>query len=219
MLNFILSVLFLFVFLLLLLYGEYKGKNMIRVIGKMVASSCFLYIAFSSFWVTDVPNYLYPVMVGIIFGLVFSWFGDLFLLSRAPVIFLLGLISFFLAHISYIVAFILVNVDWFLTISALVVFAVPGIAIALWLRPNLGSMRFPVYAYMLAISCMISLATGAWAYSGLWNLPLGALLFYLSDIFVARDRFKTSDKWNVLIGLPLYYAGQIFLASTLIWVN
>ncbi len=151
-------------------------------------------------------------------GLVFSWFGDLFLLSRAHVTFLLGLISFFLAHICYIIAFILVGVDWFLTISALVVFTVPGIAIALWLRPSLGSMRFPVYAYMLAISCMIALATGAWAYSGLWNLPLGALLFYLSDIFVARDRFKKSDKWNVLIGI-LYYAGQVFLASTLIWFN
>ncbi|HOV32975.1 MAG TPA: lysoplasmalogenase [Candidatus Hydrogenedens sp.] len=184
----------------------------------MVASSCFIYIAFSSFWYNEVPSYLYYVMLGIIMGLVFSWFGDLFLLSRAHVTFLLGLISFFLAHICYIIAFILVGVDWFLTISALVVFTVPGIAIALWLRPSLGSMRFPVYAYMLAISCMIALATGAWAYSGLWNLPLGALLFYLSDIFVARDRFKKSDKWNVLIGI-LYYAGQVFLASTLIWFN
>ncbi len=219
MIHFILGVLFLFIFLLLCLYGEYKSRNSIRAIGKMVASSCFLYIAFSTFWYNDVPNYLYPTMVGIIAGLVFSWLGDLLLLSRAPAIFLLGLISFFLAHVCYIVAFILVHVDWLLTLSALVVSAVPGIAVALWLHTNLGSMKFPVYAYMVVISCMVSFAIGAWANSGLGNFPIGALLFYLSDIFVARDRFRKSDKWNFLIGGPLYYAGQIFLASTLIWVN
>lgn len=40
----------------------------------------------------------------------------------------------------------------------------------------------------------------------------GALLFYLSDIFVARDRFLKTSFLNRLVGLPIYYAGQFLLA-------
>ncbi|HOQ30956.1 MAG TPA: lysoplasmalogenase [Candidatus Hydrogenedens sp.] len=206
-------------FLLMCLYGEYKKKPWTRAIGKMMASNCFLYIAFSTYWLYDVPDSLHITMIWIIVGLVCSWWGDLFLLSRNSVIFLLGLVSFLLAHVCYILAFFFAQVDWSLTISAMGVSLVPAIAIGFWLNPNLGDMRIPVYMYMIIISCMVSFAIGAWAYGGLWNLPLGALIFYASDIFVARDRFKTADKWNFLIGGPLYFLGQVFLASTPLWIN
>jgi uncharacterized membrane protein YhhN len=39
-----------------------------------------------------------------------------------------------------------------------------------------------------------------------------ALMFYFSDIFVARERFVTHEFANRLIGLPLYYTGQFLLA-------
>jgi hypothetical protein len=42
----------------------------------------------------------------------------------------------------------------------------------------------------------------------------GAFSFYLSDIFVARQRFVTPSFFNRLAGLPLYYLGQFLLAST-----
>jgi len=41
---------------------------------------------------------------------------------------------------------------------------------------------------------------------------LGALSFYCSDVFVARDRFMQREMLNRTIGLPLYYAGQFLLA-------
>ncbi|TFG38533.1 MAG: hypothetical protein E4H39_00070 [Syntrophobacterales bacterium] len=41
---------------------------------------------------------------------------------------------------------------------------------------------------------------------------VGALCFYFSDIFVARDRFFRKEFLNRLIGLPLYYLGQFLLA-------
>jgi hypothetical protein len=43
----------------------------------------------------------------------------------------------------------------------------------------------------------------------------GALLFYLSDLAVARDRFVRPGLANRLVGLPLYYAGQVLLALAL----
>jgi len=217
--NFIFAVVVMAFFLLMCLYGEYKKKPWTRAIGKMMASNCFLFIAFYSYWVYDVSPELRLTMIWIIIGLVCSWWGDLFLLSRISIIFLLGLVSFLLAHVCYIIAFIFAKVDWYLTISAMFVSIVPAIAIGYWLNPNLGNMRIPVYIYMTIISCMLSFSIGAWAYGGLWNLPIGALIFYASDIFVARDRFKTADKWNFLIGGPLYFIGQVFLASTPLWAN
>jgi hypothetical protein len=38
--------------------------------------------------------------------------------------------------------------------------------------------------------------------------------FYLSDIFVARQRFVQHSFLNRLIGLPLYYLGQFQIAYT-----
>ena len=47
------------------------------------------------------------------------------------------------------------------------------------------------------------------------SLRHGALLFYLSDLCVARERFVVKSKWNGIVGLPLYYAGQLMLIDGL----
>ena len=47
----------------------------------------------------------------------------------------------------------------------------------------------------------------------------GALLFYISDIFVARQRFLKAEFVNRLIGLPLYYGGQFMLAFSIGWLS
>jgi uncharacterized membrane protein YhhN len=65
-----------------------------------------------------------------------------------------------------------------------------------------------VIAYCLAISAMLWLALG----TAQPEVRLGALLFYGSDLFVARDRFVAPGAVNRLLGLPLYYAAQVLLA-------
>jgi uncharacterized membrane protein YhhN len=78
-------------------------------------------------------------------------------------------------------------------------------------------MHIPVTAYILVITVM---ALGALAVYDQPGLPWlgralifqGAVLFYLSDLFVARDQFIKKEFLNRLIGLPLYYGGQFLLA-------
>jgi uncharacterized membrane protein YhhN len=78
-------------------------------------------------------------------------------------------------------------------------------------------MNIPVLLYVIIISIMVS---GAWTVLGDPDLNrsgrnmvfVGALSFYFSDVFVARDRFIGHQFLNRLIGLPLYYAGQFLLA-------
>jgi uncharacterized membrane protein YhhN len=87
----------------------------------------------------------------------------------------------------------------------------------LWLRPHLGRMHGPVVAYMIVITIMVCMAWGLSGnqllhISGRCLALIGAISFYLSDLFVARDRFLQASFLNRLVGLPTYYAGQFLLA-------
>jgi uncharacterized membrane protein YhhN len=97
------------------------------------------------------------------------------------------------------------------------VIAADAVGVFWWLRPNLGPMLVPVAAYIVVISVMVAAAWVAYInpalnWKGAWSLFIGALCFYASDIFVARDRFKKNEFLNRLLGLPLYYGGQFLIA-------
>ncbi len=156
----------------------------------------------------------------LIIGLVLCLLGDVFLALPGRRMFLLGLVSFLLGHLAYVVAFIslsLSSASWLTVMGGLVTATVSGAVFFLWLRPHLGKMLLPVSAYVVVITAMV---IGAWtvlgdsglAASGRSMIFSGALLFYLSDLAVARERFVKKDPRNALIGLPLYYAGQFLLA-------
>ncbi len=143
--------------------------------------------------------------------------GDVCLVFSSEKTFLVGLIFFLLGHVLYIFGFIhIAQVGRWAWMGAAVIFVV-GACVYLWLRPHLGSMNIPVLVYAIVISIMLS---GAWAVfnsagqslSARLLVLLGALSFYSSDIFVARDRFMQREMLNRTIGLPLYYAGQFLLA-------
>jgi len=46
------------------------------------------------------------------------------------------------------------------------------------------------------------------------GMAAGAVLFAVSDLAVARERFVRAAFTNQLWGLPLYYAAQVVIAST-----
>jgi uncharacterized membrane protein YhhN len=81
-------------------------------------------------------------------------------------------------------------------------------------------MLIPVLIYIVIITVM---GVGAWAVSwkssfrisGRALILAGALCFYFSDVFVARDKFIKEEYQNRLLGLPLYYAGQFMLAFSI----
>lgn len=157
----------------------------------------------------------------ILAGLLLCMAGDVFLIFfLSKKLFLAGLVSFLAGHILYTVAFFTLagsrGTSWivitlFLAISA-VVFT--------WLRPRLGKMLIPVLAYIAIITAMVigaaSLAgTETVRFRGRALAFAGALLFYVSDIFVARHRFVTQNFFNRAVGLPLYFAGQFMIAFSI----
>jgi hypothetical protein len=48
-----------------------------------------------------------------------------------------------------------------------------------------------------------------------WTAAAGAILFYVSDLAVARHRFIQRSFINRALGLPIYYLGQLLLALTI----
>ncbi len=151
----------------------------------------------------------------ILAGLVLSWFGDVFLISRKLLHFRLGLVSFLLGHVAYVIAFVSVGLDGMLTGMAAIPLSVTAVVVFLWLRPNLGRMKVPVLAYVVVITVMVICAVGTVHTPGGAVRVLGAMAFYLSDLGVARDRFVAEGLANRLFGLPLYYGGQVLLALSI----
>lgn len=159
------------------------------------------------------PWYYHYLLIGLILGLV----GDVCLGLPGDKAFRIGLVSFLAGHLLYVLAFIRLApaAGWF-TWPVLVFLAV-SLGAFLWLRPNLGQMLIPVSAYIVVITVMLM---GAWAVfddaaqarPAAWAILVGAIIFYISDLFVARDRFVSNGWINRLLGLPLYFGGQFLLA-------
>jgi len=187
--------------------AERRGNRIGRALFKILASNGFLFAA----WLLGALESTYGQAM--LAGLVFSWFGDVFLLSRSERFFQAGLVSFLLAHIAYGAAFVLHGIDPRAALVALALLILIAIPLLRWILPNVpAAMRFPVIAYMITISCMVTLAAGTWGHAGYLVIIPGAAVFFVSDIFVARDRFIAPGFVNSQVGLPLYYGGQLLLA-------
>lgn len=151
--------------------------------------------------------------VVILVGLFLSWFGDAFLIGESERWFLFGLVSFLLAHVAYITAFVGVGVDRNWTLAATAPVIVIAVLVLLWLTPLVpGGLAWPVRIYTAVISLMVITAFGTLGAGATPFIVAGACLFYLSDLSVAATRFADPLFPTYVLGLPLYYAGQLCLA-------
>lgn len=189
-----------------LVSAEIQAAPTRRAVAKTLASLGFLTVG----WLAGL---LAQGNVGIcIFaGLVFGAIGDVLLLSDDKRWFLAGLVSFLLNHVLYCVAFVLLGVHGFTTLIAGVGLVLFAGGVWGWLGPHTGSLRIPVLAYITVITTMVALAAGTLADRGPL-LPIAAVLFFASDLAVARHRFVKPGPENKIVGLPLYYAAQLGFA-------
>jgi len=156
-------------------------------------------------------------------GIVFSLAGDVLLISSDRM-FLLGLIAFLFAHLSYITGF----KEEFTTITvwSLILAVFIAISVGRLLHRIVGAMRvkgenrlvIPVIAYGTVISVMLYAAMSTifnpvWKTNASFFVSLGAFLFCASDAILAWNRFvsplRNGRTWNI----SLYYLGQIGLIA------
>lgn len=197
------TLLFL-VALLVFNYGEYA---MLAGLSKAAASTCFIATALA----TGALKTRYGKLI--LAGLALSWFGDVFLISSSDTLFLAGLVSFLSAHVAYVAAFVVFGIRARWSGGAAVALAPVVFFVLRWLLPHVeGPMKAPVFAYITVITLMVVASWGARGAGAHIAIPVGAMLFFVSDIAVSRNRFVEPESMDWLWGLPLYYVAQLFLA-------
>lgn len=196
--------------LLLALAGEYRSNTALSGLGKLLAASSYIGAALS----LGALGTEYGQVV--LAAMAFCWVGDLLLVSKSnKLLFLAGLVSFLLGHLVYIAAFTVRGISLPALAPAAVVMAVFAWRVLAWLNPVLDSnMRRPVFLYVIAISAMMAMAIGTFSAHGGLVVLLGGLLFVISDLFVARNRFVAPGFVNRAWGLPIYFSAQLLFAAS-----
>jgi uncharacterized membrane protein YhhN len=207
--------LYLFIFDLLVdLAAVYKGWAMIRIVTKpllMILLLVFVSIRLET--VTAEKRLLQSAIVG-------SLLGDIFLLldNGSSIWFMLGLISFLVAHIFYIILFIRIRrknqprKKWNILVIILLA-AYVGFFFYL-LYPGLGSLKVPVIIYALVLAAMLGTAFHAFAITkqtyGMITV-VGAFLFLVSDSLLAINKFYTSFFLSSVLIMFTYALAQLFI--------
>ena len=154
-----------------------------------------------------------PVLLVVALGLGAA--GDLALSRHGVRMFLLGLKSFALAHLIYIVLFLqdMAEMPGFETVMV-ILFA---LSTWIWLLPHTGVMRGAVTVYVALIAAM---AIAAFGMDGAPLVTLGALAFLASDTLLAVQLFRLPDDSALhrplsVILWTLYYGGQLMIGLAL----
>lgn len=151
-------------------------------------------------------------------ALVFSWVGDILLLSSRSSFLTAGIAAFLLAHFAFAGAFVSQPSNLAAMASAFAIMTIFGVLMLRWLWPHLdGLYKIAVPVYVAAIVFMTSMAAAVSSASGEYIAIAAAAAFTVSDISVARDRFVRRSIVNKLWGLPLYYAAQIMFAVSVLY--
>ncbi len=137
--------------------------------------------------------------------------------------FIVGLVSFLVAHIAYVAAFglqVVRSPGWLQRPAVWIALALLGmyaVAVSRILGGSLGPLQAPVTAYVAVISVMSWMAAAAYLLSPtLARLETlgGVALFMLSDTLLAIDKFKRPLRAAQALILSTYFAAQWLIAAS-----
>jgi uncharacterized membrane protein YhhN len=158
-----------------------------------------------------------PVLL--IAGLTFCAFGDFWLSRDGERAFLIGLISFAIGHVFYVLLFFsaagetplfMLEMPWIIAVAALIA---TGAFMARILWPATGALRIPVMGY-IAIIITMGIAAISTTQNGLNIAMFGAGLFILSDMILSTELFLLDANHRLRRVTPylvwaFYWFGQV----------
>lgn len=202
--------------LFFLLLAEYKSNSLLRGIFKTLTSSLFLGF---SFWIVYQSQVYSFWVISFLTALFLGWLGDLLLIPESnPKIFKLGVLAFLLGHFGYIVSFFSFNWNWNYIIGGSIICLISMFFIFKWLWKSIpANFKIIVVSYIIIISLMVITSLGAAGGQNISTLIIpGSILFYISDISVAKSRFVDGPSFkNRIWGLPTYFYGQLLFILAL----
>ncbi len=167
--------------------------------------------------------------IGVAIALSFSCLGDILLMQHRNNLFIFGLASFLIAHISYVISFVVrlhhgrTVSKRRLTISTMIVISIPFltyVTLMLYIfHPILNAdieetkgLFIPVAIYTCVIVGMayLSLLRGRKT-PGFWYVFIGAILFVMSDTILAFNKFVVPLPTPGLFIMFTYGIGQYLI--------
>jgi uncharacterized membrane protein YhhN len=153
----------------------------------------------------------------VVLGLALGWAGDILLLKiEKELFFKLGLASFLLGHICYIISMLhftgTLNVT--VLIISLIIAAVAGVLVFFLIRPT-REMKTLVIIYETVILCM---AVSAVQFFTIRGFPLGVIAvgggisFVISDTILAYQTFHGETRFSYFFVMLTYIAAQLCIA-------
>lgn len=146
------------------------------------------------------------------------YLGDMFLMHPSnDVLFRLGIVAFALGHVAYAVAFAQFHFDAFMFLLGSIPCGIFIAAVHQYLIPNVRRVKhrmvIPVRGYMAVIFVMAAVSFGTHSL----GFICCAVVFMLSDVFVARSKFVSPIGSRAFIidrcvSLPMYYGAQFGFA-------
>ena len=187
------------------------GMQFARLAGAGSLVTPFILLASTSFVALGIASGALRTAMGrvSICGLVCCWIGDMV----GPRNFLLGLGAFLVGHLFFAASFTVHGIEPRRAGIASGIVSVVTIATGALLWPYVPlAERFHLVAYCIVISIMLIAAAGARP-----GLPLAipaAVLFYISDVCVARWRYADSALDGYLCYVLYYAACALFALNT-----
>lgn len=203
------------IFSLIDFFGIYLEKQWMVYIAKpMLMTTLFGY-----YYLNKKSDNLFFVL-----GLLFSLFGDLFLLGSGELYFILGLIFFLIAHVFYIIMVFKILLE--IRLKDFMIAGIPYLLLFLILinvlYDRLGSMKIPVIIYAMTISFLgvVSLLLFLQSRTKTSLLLLfGVLVFITSDTILALNLFYEKQSFYPILIMTTYVMAQFLICKFVLNLN
>lgn len=207
----------------------FLGLLVIELIcGSVTSLSNWHYISKPSLLIALILYFLFQskgmnskMRVLILVALIFSLGGDIFLMfvNISSNYFMLGLISFFLAHVFYCLVFFKYRNPKTNPTALIIVLTIYAFGLFYLLKDNLGELLIPVILYIMVILTMVITA-----FLRQKKVPqqsfilvfIGAILFVISDSILALNKFYLPLPFSSLGIMLTYGLAQLFIVLGLL---
>lgn len=171
----------------------------------------------------------FPSKKFLLLALTFSWIGDVVLLfaDKGKLYFIIGLASFLISHIAYIILFskqLRINstrnkaIFW-VGITVIIVYLMVMLSVLL---PSLGDLKIPVFVYAIVLSTMLLFAFKGylkWSKPAGMYILLGAVVFVGSDSILAFNKFYEPIKFSSFLIMSTYIIAQYLIVVGILKLN
>ena len=188
--------------------AEYHGPRRSVFIFKPLTIVLIISIVFLPKYPVS-PFYRYMIAAGLVCSLI----GDVFLMLPSDY-FRSGLVSFLIAHLLYVAAFLFEG-NRAVSLWAAVPLVIYGGLMLTCLWRGLDKLKGPVIVYMLALLLMALIASSRFLITkqgGSLLAATGAILFVASDSILAVDKFRRGFRIAQLLILTTYFVAQCLIA-------